>query len=203
MFDLSLQQLLMRVLAIVVITAVHGFLVALFARLLGDQGPVHDQRLTLNPFSHLDLLAVVAALLTQFGWIRPIAVEARHLRGGAAGQVAVALLALAGTLAIAWGLWSFRSLVITMVPDATFANGIIIALRTGVSMTLFFVLLNLLPLPPLTMGVVLEGLAPRAHAFLTRNGLIVRIVLLALAVSGALAILASPFLPSLRSAVGL
>jgi len=202
MFELSLQQILMRLVAFVVITGVHGLLVALFARLLGDRGPAHDGKLTINPFVHLDLLGLVAAIFTQFGWIRPVDVESRHVRGGVFGQFAVAVLALAATLGIAWVIWTFRSLAITLVPDATFANGIIIALRTGVEMTLPFVLLNIVPVPPLTMGIVLEGIAPKAHAFLTRHGVIVRLVLLVLAFAGALSF-ARPALAPLRSMIGM
>jgi hypothetical protein len=55
-FDLSLDQLLIRAGACVIIVTIHGAALAAIARALGDRGPQFDERLTLNPVSHLDIL---------------------------------------------------------------------------------------------------------------------------------------------------
>ena len=52
MLDLTLNVLVLRLVALVFIVAVHGAAVAATAVELGDEGPRHDGRLTLYPFAH-------------------------------------------------------------------------------------------------------------------------------------------------------
>ena len=75
MIDLSLQQYVLRLCAILVIAPVHGAAIAATARALGDQGPQHDGRLTLNPLVHLDILGTISGVLFAIGWIKPIAID--------------------------------------------------------------------------------------------------------------------------------
>lgn len=192
MLELSLQQVLLRALAYLVIAGLHGLLIAGLARLFGAMGPSYDGRLTPSPFAHLDGLGLLSAVLGQFGWIRPVALEAGEMRRGRAALVAVALLALALTLAVALGLWSARSLVFAAVSSNTLANAIIVGLRIGVEMAVLFTLFNLAPLPPLTGGLLLQAAAPRLAAQVARAGLFVRLGLTALIATGILPDLLRP-----------
>lgn len=201
MLELSLQQVLFRALAYLVIAGLHGMLIAAFARLFGAMGPSYDGRLKPSPFVHLDLLGLLAAILGQFGWIRPVALDAEEVNGGRAGLVAVALLALAATLGVALVLWSARNLVFDVVTSDTLTSSIIVGLRIGVEMTVFFVLLNLLPLPPLTGGLILKAAAPRLAARLERPDLIVRLGLLLVIGSGILPEFLRPVMIALRQAL--
>src|SRR5690606_22810216 len=91
--------------------ATHGLFVALFARLLGDRGPGYDGHLTLNPMIHGDLVGALALVVSPFGWIRLPRLDAGAIRGGAWGVVAVILLSLAATLALAALLLALRPLI--------------------------------------------------------------------------------------------
>lgn len=193
MLELSLQQVLLRAVAYLVIAGVHGMLIAGLARLFGAMGPSYDGRLTPAPFAHLDLLGLLSTVLGQFGWIRPVALQAEELRRGRLALVAVALLALALTLAIALGLWSARGLVFAVVTSPTLTNAIIVGLRIGVEVAVLFTLFNLVPLPPLTGGLILQAAAPRLHAQLERAGPVIRLGLTALIVSSILPDLLRPF----------
>ena len=73
--DFSLQQLVLRFIAIVFIAALHGFAVAAAAGALGDPGPRHDGRLSINPLAHMDVVGTASGVLFSVGWIRPIAVD--------------------------------------------------------------------------------------------------------------------------------
>ena len=179
MLDLSLQAVLLRLVALLVLTGLHGFILALVARLLGAKGPGYDGRQTLNPFTHLDMLAIIPFILFQAGWIRPVALEHDEVRGKRAGLVAVALLGLALTLAIVVLIWLTRPWLIAAIPDANLSAGLSTFIRTLLEMSVWFTIFNILPIPPLTGGLILQALAPAAHAVLLRYDLVVRLGLIA------------------------
>src|SRR5258708_35300327 len=83
--DLTLQQLVLRLIAYVFIAAVHGLAVAAVAVAMGDQGPRYDGRLRLNPLAHLDIIGTASGALFSVGWIRPIAIDPLELRLGRIG----------------------------------------------------------------------------------------------------------------------
>ena len=87
--DFSLQQLVLRFIAIVFIAALHGFAVAAAACALGDPGPRHDGRLSLNPLAHMDVVGTASGVLFSVGWIRPIAVDPGELGVGRIGLLIV------------------------------------------------------------------------------------------------------------------
>src|SRR5262249_38132215 len=96
--DYSLQQLVLRLVAMVFLAAVHGLAVAGAACALGDPGPRYDGRLTPHPLSHLDVLGTLAGVFSA-GWIKPIAIDPAELRTGRVGLVLVVLAGTAATLA--------------------------------------------------------------------------------------------------------
>lgn len=175
--DFSFQRLLYQACAAVLIIATHGLFLALAARLFGDKGPQHDGRLTLNPFSHLDPIGGLALAFTQFGWAKPVAIDRDALAGRAAGPLLVALAALAGSLALGWVLWQLRPIAFAMFTGGAFGVTVVGLLETAARASLSFVLLNLIPILPLTAGHLLIGIAPRAADLLNRFRLIVGAVI--------------------------
>lgn len=197
MLELSLQQVLLRAVAYLVVAGVHGLLIAGLARLFGAMGPTYDGRLTPSPFAHLDLLGLLSAVLGQLGWIRPVAIEAEELRRGWLDLIVVALLALGLTLILALGIWNARGLVFALGASNTLTNAIIVGLRIGTEVAVLFALFNLLPLSPLTGGLILQAFAPRLAAQIERGGLIIRLGLSALIISGILPGLLRPFMATI------
>src|SRR5215468_1309290 len=96
--DLTLQQLVLRLIAYVFIAAVHGLAVAAVAGAMGDQGPRYDGRLGANPWAQLDIIGTASGVLFSVGWIRPIAIDPLQLRIGRIGLVVVVAVAAAATL---------------------------------------------------------------------------------------------------------
>jgi Zn-dependent protease len=166
--DLSLQQMLLRVLAFVVIAGVHGGLLAAIALAMGDRGPKYDGRLTFSPFAHLDMLGLAAGVASRLAWIRPMAIDPAELRGGRAGLAACALASLAALLPLALAAVALRPLAAT-IPDPALARYAISALGTLAECLVWFAAFNLLPLPPLTGGHLLAAAAPRVAAALMRR----------------------------------
>jgi len=151
--DLTLQGVVLHLAALIFIAAVHGFAVAAVAAVLGDPGPRHDGRVSLNPLVHLDAVGTVSGVLFSLGWIRPLAIDPASLKGG---RPAVALVAAAGilaTLAAAVALHAVRPLVLPLLSDTVSASAYVLV-DTVEELSIWFALVNLLPLPPFTGALV-------------------------------------------------
>ena len=71
LIDFTLQQLVLRLFALLFIAGIHGAAVSATAVALGDQGPRHDGRLSLNPFVHLDIPIVERYLANMKRIMKP------------------------------------------------------------------------------------------------------------------------------------
>jgi Zn-dependent protease len=157
--DLTLQLIVLRLVACVFIAAVHGFAIAAAAVAMGDQGPRHDGRLRINPLAHLDLVGTASGVLFSVGWIRPVAIDPAGLRSGRIGVALVVAAGAAATLAAAMALRLARPFILPMLPDTASATAFALIEITG-ELSAWFALVNVLPLPPLTGALLLTAAAP-------------------------------------------
>jgi Zn-dependent protease len=199
--DYSLQQLVLRLLAMVFIAAVHGIAVAGTAFALGDPGPRYDGRLTPNPLSHLDVLGTLGGVFSA-GWIRPIAIDPAELRTGRFGLVLVVLAGAAATLASIAALRFARPYLLPLLPDTTSALAFAFIETIG-ELSLWFAVVNVLPLPPLTGSHLLFAIAPQWRDRLRRAQPYAALLLAVLAVAGVVTRLLGPiYAPLARLVLG-
>lgn len=149
--------LLPMLLAITLHEVAHGWM----ADRLGDPTARLLGRLSLNPFRHLDPIGTAVFLLTRFiGWAKPVPVDVRNLRRprqdmmwiALAGPGANLLLATASALLLhllpylssPWNLWLFEPLF-RMTQKSVVIN-------------LALMVFNLIPVPPLDGGRIVNGL---------------------------------------------
>jgi Zn-dependent protease len=182
LIDYTLQQFVLRLLAMVFIAAVHGFAVAGTACALGDPGPRHDGRLTANPLPHLDVLGTLSGVFSV-GWIRPIAIDPALLRFGRAGLVLVVIAGAAATLASVAILRVVRPHLLPLLPDTTSALAFAVIETIG-EVSLWFALVNVLPLPLLTGAHLVVAIVPGAREGVRRVQPYAAVALAALAVTG-------------------
>jgi Zn-dependent protease len=182
-FDLSLHQLIIRLGAALILVAVHGFALAGIARVLGDRGPQYDERLTLNPFSHVDVIGALTMIFFQLGWIRPIAIDPSALRFGRFGLALCVIASLAATLVVTILLQALRIPALAYLSSAI-APTVIAILNEAPAMCAWFVVFNLLPAPPLTGAHFLVAAHPDLAPLLSRYGVYFAIAWAALAVLG-------------------
>ncbi|SHF28213.1 hypothetical protein [Devosia limi] len=158
--DITIQSIIFRVLALLIIAGVQGGVLAGAAGLLGDMGPRYDNRLTILPFGHIDPLGAIGMILFGFGWAKPIAIDAGQFRIGRAGIIVVILAGFVALLATAFLLDALVRPALTSLP---YTAGLTTAafLRTASSLSIWFALFNLLPVPPLTGGLLLGALGIR------------------------------------------
>lgn len=183
LIDLTLQQLVLRLCALLLIVAVHGLAVAATAVALGDPGPRQDGRLTLNPFAHLDILGGVSALLFSVGWIRPIAIDAAKLRPGRVGLALAVIAGAVATLLSALALRLVRPLVLPLLPDTASALVFALVEMTG-TLSVWFALVNVLPVPSLTGSHLLMIVMPQSGHLIAKLQPFVAVLLALLAATG-------------------
>ncbi|MYZ46475.1 site-2 protease family protein [Propylenella binzhouense] len=167
MFDLTLQIVLFRLAGLLAIAGVHGAALAGSARLLGDPGPAYDGRLTLNPLPHLDFVGGIGLAFFRLGWVKPVAIDPAMLKAGRAGLALAALAGLAAVLLLAIALRAARQPLL-MASTGNLALGGVALLDIAADLCRWFVIFNLIPVPPLTGGLFLQAVAPRATALLAR-----------------------------------
>jgi Zn-dependent protease len=188
---LTLQQIVLRFFALVLIVGVHGAVVAATACALGDPGPRYDGRLKLSPLAHIDLLGFASGVLFAVGWIKPIAIDPKALRIGRLGLVVIVATAAIAVLAVAVALQLLRPLLLPFLADtpSTLTFGLI---ETIGQLGIWFALINLLPVPPLTGSLLLTALTPAAGEFIRRYHIYFALALTALAATGVITRMLEP-----------
>ena len=123
---------------------------AFMAKLLGDDTAFRQNRVTLNPIAHLDVLGTIGILLCGIGWAKPVPVNPTRARKVSA-RAAMALTAAAGPVSNI-----LMSLIFVIIAKLVLVLGgadttmfyvyfaFISAARINVSLAVF----NLLPIPP-------------------------------------------------------
>jgi Zn-dependent protease len=181
--DLTLQQLVLRLIAYVFIAAVHGLAVAAVAIAMGDQGPRYDGRLRFNPVTHLDIIGTASGVLFSVGWIRPIAIDPVQLRLGRVGLVIVVAAGAAATLLSALALRLVRPFLLPFLPDTASVTAFALIEVVG-ELSVWFALINILPLPPLTGAHLLVAVAPVCEKLIGRIAPYAGLVLALVAATG-------------------
>lgn len=185
--DVTLPQVLQRIVAALVVSGVYGFVAAAVAGALGDRGPAHDGRRTLSPFGHLDVFGVVAAVFFRVTWVRPIDLDVRETRQPRLTPLVLLLanvLAMAGLGAVALLL---RQVVTAQLPltAALQASSVLSAVSEVAVAT---AVVGLLPLPPLLGGSLWAVVSPGSERLETQKRFMLGgyVVVFALLLSGVL-----------------
>lgn len=194
--ELSLPQFVaVAILPILFAITVHEVAHGWVAKYFGDPTAQRLGRLTLNPIKHIDPIGtvVVPGLLLVlggfiFGWAKPVPVTWENLRNpkrdmaivAAAGPVANLIMALFWAVVARVGL-QLGSLSWAGIPMQYMG-------QFGIEINVVFMVLNLLPLPPLDGGRVAVGLLPGPWAWqlarLEQFGFFILIGLLATGILG-------------------
>jgi Zn-dependent protease len=163
------------------LTTPHEFAHAWVATKLGDDTPLREGRVTLNPLAHVDwigtvLLPAVTSLAGAgfLGWGKPVNTNPSKLRGGLNGMAIVALAGPASNVVFA--------VVLAAVAAATAHANLAVAnfAAQGVELSLYLALFNMIPVPPLDGSKLLLAvrLPSQVYSTLARYGFLLLIVLM-------------------------
>jgi Zn-dependent protease len=159
MFPLfSLQDLLLRLVAVVLILSLKGFVQAWMAAKMGDEGPRQDGRETLNSAQHISFLGLVSFLFFSLGWTKPMNLSLQRL--GSRGLWAVAVSGLLTCVALALIAVLLRPLAANAFSSGDMGFVLVVFLNMVIDLSLWCAVLNLIPLFPLDGFTVLAGYIP-------------------------------------------
>ncbi len=210
-FDIAayVREIALLAVPLLIAVTVHEVAHGYAAYLLGDPTAKAAGRLTLNPLKHLDLLGVLAFLLTRMiGWAKPVPVDARYFKNPARGMILVSVAGPAMNFLLA----AVFSVLFRLVGGLAVAarEGSVWAMLweplaymclAGVTVNLAIGLFNLLPIPPLDGSRILAGFLPprAAYAYLRyeRYGFFLVILLAVTGILGQLLVPAILFLRGL------
>jgi Zn-dependent protease len=156
-----MENALVQVLIFWMLTVPHEFAHAWVAMKLGDDTPVLQGRVTLNPLAHVDWIGtVLLPLATAFfggffvGWGRPVNTNPAKLRWGWNGMALVAMAGPASNVVFAIVLLGLAAHVLAL------RDLCVMAAR----LSLFLAIFNMIPVPPLDGSKLL--LAARVPFFI-------------------------------------
>lgn len=162
MLNLVPDELICRVITLVIAFTFHEFAHAAVADRFGDMTPRAAGRLTLNPLVHLDIFGSLLLLVSGFGWAKPTPINPAALRQHSrfallwvslAGPISNLMLAIGAAIPIRLGLVKI-TLPTGVLP--TLGEFLYVFMIINLSLMVF----NLIPLPPLDGEKILSSLLP-------------------------------------------
>ena len=165
-------SLILSIPAVLLALTVHEFGHAFAAYKLGDDTPVRQGRLSLNPLDHVDPLGIAMLLFAHIGWGKPVQVDPRNYNRNISVEKADAIVSFAGPLmnfitAIVFALiycaiYKFADLVFL---TSNIGYLIITIIGSIVTINIGLGVFNMIPLPPLDGSKIFLPILPRNAKF--------------------------------------
>ncbi len=197
MFNIEIFILLIPPLLLAL--TIHEFSHGLAAYLLGDPTAKNAGRLTLNPIKHLDILGTITLFVTQaIGWAKPVPINPIYFKNPWRD---IAIVSIAGPvsnliLAVVFGFlfnifYNFNIIVGSFSISEPLAKMSYIGVKINIGLGIF----NLLPIPPLDGSKVIAKFLPLSiRSDYLKYEFIGFIVIMILAITGALSVIIYPIL---------
>ena len=193
-------NLVLTIPAVLLAITVHEFGHAFAAYKLGDDTPLRQGRLSLNPMDHIDPLGLAMLLFAHIGWGKPVEIDPRNYNRNISVEKADAIVAFAGPLmnfitAVIFALIYVAIYKFASVAFITSQLGyIIISIIAGiVTLDIGLGVFNLLPLPPLDGSKIIMPFLPyKAKEWFINNEQIFYLVFVVLWITGLAGTIISP-----------
>lgn len=170
-----------------------GFFQALIAKLMGDKTPEQDGFISLNPLVHIDFIGILVILgcffvisgffssavprtvlliiliMTGIRWTIPVRIDDRKFTNYRLGGILTSLAGALGNFLLAFVGMGVLKLVSTLALASYVKISIVTILTTLIQITVFFGVIDLIPLPPFNGGKILRYALPSKLQWLVQN----------------------------------
>ena len=207
--NFDILSVLLTLPGVLVAITFHEYAHALAAYKLGDDTPNIQGRLSLNPLTHLDPIAVVLLVFTHIGWGKPVEINPNNFDRKISARAGEAIVAAAGPI-----MNILLAFVIAIIFYAlqVFATGFAIGTQTGMiimTMLQYAVIVNvglgvfnLIPLPPLDGSKVLMGFLPyNAKRWFEDHEKVFYIIFLVIWITPIVSLIISPAIDAITSGI--
>lgn len=200
-------SLVLSIPAVLLAITVHEFGHAFAAYKLGDDTPLRQGRLTLNPLDHIDPLGIAMLLFAHIGWGKPVQVNPRNYNRNISVEKADAIVSFAGPLmnfitAIIFALIYCAIIKFAGIEFIASKIGLIILSIVGsiVTMDIGLGVFNLIPLPPLDGSKIFLPILPyNAKSWFIDHEQIFYFVFLIIWISGIAGRIISPIIGTMSN----
>lgn len=145
--------------AILCIT-VHELCHGLAAYAMGDNTAETQNRLSLNPLRHIDIMGLIMLVVFKVGWARPVPVNMMNFRHPKRGMAITALAGPVSNFVLAALLLFIRGLLTRLIIEYGWGQTVLQLMDTTAYLSLCLGLFNLIPIPPMDGSKVLFSLLP-------------------------------------------
>lgn len=129
--------------------SIHEFAHGYAAVKMGDDTPLMQGRLTLNPIRHIDPMGFMCLLLFGFGWAKPVIINRRNFKNPRRDDAIVSFAGPLANLLTAALFVLFMKLTDMFMPYSLTTQILWEILQSTVYINLVLMVFNLIPIPPL------------------------------------------------------
>ena len=195
-------SLILSIPAVLLAITVHEFGHAFAAYKLGDDTPLRQGRLSLNPLDHIDPLGIAMLLFVHIGWGKPVQIDPRNYNRNISVEKADAIVSFAGPL-----MNFITAIVVALIYCAIFKFAGVAFLASNIGMIIMLILadcitmniglgvFNLIPLPPLDGSKIFLPILPyNAKTWFMQYEQVFYIIFLVIWITGIAGRLISPII---------
>ena len=195
-------SLILSIPAVLLAITVHEFGHAFSAYKLGDDTPLRQGRLSLNPLDHIDPLGIAMLLFVHIGWGKPVQIDPRNYNRNISVEKADAIVSFAGPL-----MNFITAIIVALIYCAIYKFAGMAFLASNIGMIIMLILadcitmniglgvFNLIPLPPLDGSkIFLPILSYNAKTWFMQYEQVFYIIFLVIWITGIAGRLISPII---------
>ena len=201
--------ILLSIPAVLIAITVHEFGHAFTAYKLGDDTPLRQGRLSLNPFDHVDPLGLAMLLFAHIGWGKPVQIDPRNYNRNISVEKADAIVSFAGPLMNFITAIIFTLIYCLIIKFAnvsfylsTIGTIVMSIVSYTITMNVGLGVFNLIPLPPLDGSKIFLPILPyNAKQWFMEREQLFYIIFLIIWITGIAGRLISPIIGSITDAI--